>query len=91
MFCNCQCEVDGDIEYEFPCYNYTEALEGLWSPQDARYKDGGIYGGVLLKTAASMPLSSTNPSIGKLQETDQLIHTHFYRNIIGNSIQPTDN
>ena len=36
----------------------------MWSPQDARYKEGGIYGGVLLKTAASIPLSNTNPSIG---------------------------
>ena len=59
-----QCDVDGDVEYEFPCYNYTEALEGLWSPEDARYREGGIYGGVLLKTAASTPLSNTNPSIG---------------------------
>ena len=61
-----QCDVDGDIEYEFPCYNYTEALEGLWSSEDARYKEGGIYGGVLLKTAASIPYSTINPSIGMM-------------------------
>ena len=65
-----QCDVDGDIEYEFPCYNYTEALEGLWSSEDARYTEGGVYGGVLLKTAASIPFSNTNPSIGNVYSID---------------------
>ena len=48
-----QCDVDGDVEYEFPCYNFTEALEGLWSGDDSRYRDG-IYGGVLLKASTTV-------------------------------------
>ena len=42
--------MDGDVEYEFPCFNFTETLTGLWSPEDRRYDDG-VYGGVLLRTA----------------------------------------
>ena len=42
----------GDVEYEFPCYNFTEALDGLWSADDSRYRDG-IYGGVLLKASTT--------------------------------------
>ena len=76
-----QCDVDGDIEYEFPCYNYTEALEGLWSSEDARYKEGGIYGGVLLKTAASIPYSTINPSIGMPSMLNTLIFLLYRENI----------
>ncbi|XP_046679554.1 death-associated protein kinase dapk-1-like [Homalodisca vitripennis] len=42
-----ECEVDGDLEYEFPCYNLVEALEGLWEENDPRYR-GAVYGGVRL-------------------------------------------
>lgn len=44
-----QCENDGDVEYEFPCYNLVERLDGLWDMADLRYSEGA-YGGVRLKT-----------------------------------------
>ncbi|XP_014251310.1 death-associated protein kinase 1-like isoform X2 [Cimex lectularius] len=44
-----QCDNDGELEYEFPCYNLVERIEGLWECSDCRYKDGA-YGGVRLKT-----------------------------------------
>ncbi|KAF5291586.1 hypothetical protein FQR65_LT01899 [Abscondita terminalis] len=44
-----QCEVDGEVEYEFPIYNQTETLPGLWDPGDPRYRTtGSCYGGVRL-------------------------------------------
>lgn len=42
-----KCEVDGELEYEFPCYNFVEMLNGLWEENDPRYQ-GGVYGGVRL-------------------------------------------
>ncbi|KAL1139815.1 hypothetical protein AAG570_006792 [Ranatra chinensis] len=44
-----QCENDGELEYEFPCYNLVERLDGLWEASDPRYADG-TYGGVRLKS-----------------------------------------
>ncbi|CAH0563355.1 unnamed protein product [Brassicogethes aeneus] len=46
-----QCDIDGEIEYEFPIYNHMETLEGLWDFRDPRYsiKDSK-YGGVRLYT-----------------------------------------
>lgn len=44
-----QCEVDEELEYEFPIYNQTETLSGLWDPGDPRYRTtGACYGGVRL-------------------------------------------
>uniref|UniRef100_A0A1B6DYK5 Roc domain-containing protein n=2 Tax=Clastoptera arizonana TaxID=38151 RepID=A0A1B6DYK5_9HEMI len=43
-----QCENDGELEYEFPCYNLVETLEGLWEENDPRYRGDGCYGGVRL-------------------------------------------
>ncbi|KAH6933091.1 hypothetical protein HPB50_012087 [Hyalomma asiaticum] len=40
-----KCDNDGDVEYEFPCYNLVETLEGLWDPSDPRYIQG-VYCGV---------------------------------------------
>ncbi|XP_054918873.1 death-associated protein kinase 1-like isoform X3 [Dermacentor andersoni] len=40
-----KCDNDGDVEYEFPCYNLVETLEGLWDPSDPRYTQG-VYCGV---------------------------------------------
>lgn len=53
-----QCDVDGDVEYEFPCLNCTEATEGLWSIEDPLYKSGGVYGGVLLRVASVSNVAS---------------------------------
>ncbi|RZC35529.1 Ankyrin repeat domain containing protein [Asbolus verrucosus] len=46
-----QCDMDGEIEYEFPVYNHTERIEGLWDSEDPRYstKDAQ-YGGIRLYT-----------------------------------------
>ena len=66
-----QCDVDGDIEYEFPCYNFTESLEGLWSTEDTRYnRSDSIYGGVLLKAASTSTTSSSALSAAKNFTTD---------------------
>lgn len=43
-----QCENDGELEYEFPCYNLVETLEGLWEENDPRYQGDSCYGGVRL-------------------------------------------
>ncbi|XP_064461428.1 death-associated protein kinase 1-like isoform X2 [Ornithodoros turicata] len=40
-----QCDNDGDVEYEFPCYNFVETLDGLWDKTDPRYING-VYCGV---------------------------------------------
>ena len=76
-----QCDVDGDIEYEFPCYNFTEALDGLWSADDARYEKG-IYGGVLLK-ASSVVNTGPRPSSPMLwflfPRIQQQLRNHFNR------------
>ncbi|XP_068914792.1 death-associated protein kinase 1-like isoform X2 [Tenebrio molitor] len=46
-----QCDIDGEIEYEFPVYNHTETLEGLWDPEDPRYATPDAqYGGMRLYT-----------------------------------------
>ncbi|XP_075209802.1 death-associated protein kinase 1-like [Lycorma delicatula] len=45
-----QCENDGEIEYEFPCYNLVETVEGLWDENDPRYTGDSCYGGVRLHT-----------------------------------------
>jgi hypothetical protein len=46
-----QCENDDELEFEFPCYNFVETLDGLWDASDPRYHDpASCYGGVKLKT-----------------------------------------
>lgn len=45
-------EVDDDVEYEFPIYNQTETLMGLWDSGDPRYRvTGACYAGVRLHSA----------------------------------------
>lgn len=39
------------MEYEFPCFNRVETLEGLWDGTDPRYVRG-VYGGVRLRSPA---------------------------------------
>ncbi|KAG1714864.1 Death-associated protein kinase 1 [Nymphon striatum] len=46
-----QCDNDGDIEYEFPCFNHVETLPGLWDKSEEHYADA-VYGGILLRKAA---------------------------------------
>ena len=45
-----QCEVEGEVEFEFPCLNFIETLSGLWQKDDERYSDA-VYGGVRLHTS----------------------------------------
>jgi death-associated protein kinase len=45
-----QCEVEGEVEFEFPCLNFIETLAGLWQKDDERYADA-VYGGVRLHTS----------------------------------------
>ncbi|XP_017770911.1 PREDICTED: death-associated protein kinase 1-like isoform X2 [Nicrophorus vespilloides] len=46
-----RCEFEGDVEYEFPIYNQTETLSGLWDSGDPRYRTtGACYGGARLQT-----------------------------------------
>ena len=45
------CDMDGDIEYEFPCFNFVETLEGLWEPESRQ----PVYGGVRLCAPAGSP------------------------------------
>eukprot|EP00106_Octopus_bimaculoides_P009239 XP_014776681.1 PREDICTED: death-associated protein kinase 1-like isoform X1 [Octopus bimaculoides] len=40
-----QCDNDGDVEYEFPCLNFVETLNGLWQKDSQHYADA-IYGGM---------------------------------------------
>ncbi|XP_076253957.1 death-associated protein kinase dapk-1-like [Rhynchophorus ferrugineus] len=49
------CEVDGEIEYEFPIYNQIETLDGLWDPDDSRYVSrNSSYGGLRLYTPSGI-------------------------------------
>lgn len=46
-----QCDVEGEIEFEFPIFNQTETLVGLWDAGDPRYRvTGANYGGTRLYT-----------------------------------------
>ncbi|CAG9773909.1 unnamed protein product [Ceutorhynchus assimilis] len=47
-----QCDVDGEIEYEFPIYIQTETLNGLWVSNDANSES--IYGGSRLYTSSGI-------------------------------------
>ncbi|XP_033608089.1 death-associated protein kinase dapk-1 isoform X3 [Cryptotermes secundus] len=60
-----QCDNDGELEFEFPCYNFVETLDGLWDASDPRYHDpDSCYGGVKLKSP---------------RDTFHLIHSIFPR------------
>jgi len=63
-----QCENDGEVEYEFPCYNLVDRIEGLWDSQDPRYQENSCYGGVRLRTQ---------------QGTCHLLHSLFPRLQVG--------
>lgn len=45
-----QCDSDGEIEYEFPCLNFVETLNGLWQRDTKRFGDG-VYGGVRIQSS----------------------------------------
>lgn len=43
-------DLDGEIEYEFPCLNFVETLNGLWQRDTKRFGNG-VYGGVKIQTS----------------------------------------
>ena len=43
------CDIDGEVEYEFPCFNFVETLNGLWEKNSLRYQ-GAVYGGLRIGT-----------------------------------------
>ena len=49
-----KCDNDDEIEYEFPCLNFVETLNGLWQ-RDIKRFGNAVYGGVRLKTSADTP------------------------------------
>lgn len=44
-----QCDNEGEIEYEFPCLNFIETLNGLWQ-KDLKRFGNAVYGGVRIQT-----------------------------------------
>ncbi|ELT88672.1 hypothetical protein CAPTEDRAFT_228788 [Capitella teleta] len=48
-----RCDVEGEVEYEFPCLNFIETLHGLWERDDTRLPQG-LYGGVRLQCPAGV-------------------------------------
>ena len=58
-----QCNIAGEVECEFPCYNQLEAEEDTWAPNPVY--NGGHFGGVVLQTslAASHILSVMFPRV----------------------------
>lgn len=45
------CEIDEEVEYEFPYLNFVETLAGLWDSGDPRYRvSNACYGGYRLRT-----------------------------------------
>ncbi|XP_044740300.1 death-associated protein kinase 1-like isoform X2 [Chrysoperla carnea] len=61
-----QCEVDEEVEYEFPYLNFVETIPGLWDASDPRYQEtNACYGGYRLKTpvGTSHLLNSIFPQV----------------------------
>lgn len=67
-----RCENDDEIEYEFPCLNFVETLNGLWQ-RDIKHFGNAIYGGVRIFAP---------DSIAQLKHIFPRIQTHLRRNIL---------
>lgn len=48
------CDIEGEVEYELPCLNFVETLNGLWDRVDNRLPEDCIYGGVRLVAQRGM-------------------------------------
>ena len=44
-----QCDSNGDIEYEFPCFNMLDSQDYLWEKGDITYTNA-VYGGVRIQS-----------------------------------------
>lgn len=73
-----RCENDDEIEYEFPCLNFVETLNGLWQ-RDLKHFGNAIYGGLRIKSSDSLP---------QLKHIFPRMQTHLRRNIIQESDDP---
>lgn len=73
-----RCENDDEIEYEFPCLNFVETLNGLWQ-RDLKHFGNAVYGGLRIKSSDSLP---------QLKHIFPRIQTHLRRNIIQESDDP---
>lgn len=73
-----RCENDDEIEYEFPCLNFVETLNGLWL-RDLKHFGNAVYGGVRIKSP---------DSLAQLKHLFPRIQTHLRRNIIQESDDP---
>ncbi|XP_076304904.1 death-associated protein kinase 1-like isoform X2 [Tachypleus tridentatus] len=49
-----RCDSEDDVEFEFPCFNLIETLEGLWEKGDKRYVYGG-YAGIKIQAPSELP------------------------------------
>ena len=74
-----KCDTDDEIEYEFPCLNFVETLNGLWQ-RDVKRFGSAVYGGVRFKTPCDIP--------GQLKHVFPRIQTHLRRNILQESDDP---
>ena len=45
-----QCQVDGDVEYEFPAMNFVIGASSLWHNEDNGRHADAVYGGMRLYT-----------------------------------------
>lgn len=72
------CEVDDDVEYEFPCLNFVETLNGLWQ-RDVKHFGNAVYGGIRIVS---------NESIAQLKHIFPRVQTHLRRNILQENDDP---
>ncbi|XP_052278022.1 death-associated protein kinase 1-like isoform X2 [Dreissena polymorpha] len=73
-----RCENDDEIEYEFPCLNFVETLNGLWL-RDVKHFGNAVYGGIRL---------TCPDSVAQLKHIFPRIQTHLRRNILQENDDP---
>ena len=74
-----RCEVDDDdIEYEFPCLNFVETLNGLWQ-RDVKHFGNAVYGGIRI---------TSSESVAQLKHIFPRVQTHLRRNIVQENDDP---
>lgn len=74
-----QCDNDGEIEYEFPCLNFVETLNGLWQKDPKRFATG-VYGGVQIRTDSEYG--------GQLKHLFARIQVSLRRNVLQDNDDP---
>ena len=74
-----RCEVDGEVEYEFPCLNFVEMIPGLWEKNDVRMTDA-VYGGLRIQCPRGMN--------NQLLHMFPRIQTHLRREVLSDHGRP---